>query len=198
MSSWRWSPRRNRRSSAAPRESIRDLVAAWEQREVMAREVAVDVASHSPQVDPILDDLAEVLADLDADGARPSRTTRRRCTTHVISRSGTPTTGWTTCVTQCGSPQRCRRRWKTGYRVFGELAPHPLLTHAVEQTARSLDIRSRRWPACGASRSCRTGCAAFVADLHSAGAAVDFSVLCPERAAGGRAVADLDAPSAAA
>ena len=30
----------------------------------MAREVAVDVASHSPQVDPILDELAEVLAEL--------------------------------------------------------------------------------------------------------------------------------------
>lgn len=33
-------------------EAVRELVAAWEQREVMAREVAVDVASHSPQVDP--------------------------------------------------------------------------------------------------------------------------------------------------
>ena len=45
-------------------ETVRELVAAWEQRDVMAREVAVDVASHSPQVDPILDELAEVLADL--------------------------------------------------------------------------------------------------------------------------------------
>ena len=34
-------------------QSVRDLVAAWEGRGVMAREVAVDVASHSPQVDPI-------------------------------------------------------------------------------------------------------------------------------------------------
>ncbi len=69
-------PRRDRRrplggrlaarrpSSAAPPRTVRDLVAAWEQRDVMAREVAVDVASHSPQVDPILDELTEVLADL--------------------------------------------------------------------------------------------------------------------------------------
>ena len=27
-----------------------------------------------------------------------------------------------------------------GYRVFAELSPHPLLTHAVEQTAQSLDM----------------------------------------------------------
>ena len=50
-------------SSAAHAESVRDLVAAWEQRDVMAREVAVDVASHSPQVDPIRE-LADVLAEL--------------------------------------------------------------------------------------------------------------------------------------
>ena len=45
-------------------QTVRDLVAAWEQRDVMAREVAVDVASHSPQVDPILDELTDVLAEL--------------------------------------------------------------------------------------------------------------------------------------
>ena len=53
-------------------QAVRDLVAAWERREVMAREVAVDVASHSPQVDPILAELADVLAELtpdDTDGA---------------------------------------------------------------------------------------------------------------------------------
>src|SRR4051812_4594016 len=46
-------------------QAIRELVAAWEQKDVMAREVAVDVASHSPQVDPILDDLIEALADIE-------------------------------------------------------------------------------------------------------------------------------------
>lgn len=45
-------------------QTVRDLVAEWEAREVMAREVAVDVASHAPQVDPILAELADQLADL--------------------------------------------------------------------------------------------------------------------------------------
>lgn len=40
-------------------------MAAWEQQDVLAREVAVDVASHTPQVDPILDELLEVLAEVD-------------------------------------------------------------------------------------------------------------------------------------
>ncbi|MBW8709697.1 MAG: type I polyketide synthase, partial [Mycobacterium sp.] len=45
-------------------ETVRELVAAWEQRDVMAREIAVDVASHSPQVNPILDELTDALAEL--------------------------------------------------------------------------------------------------------------------------------------
>ena len=35
-------------------ETVRRIVAEWEQRDIMAREVAVDVASHTQQVEPIL------------------------------------------------------------------------------------------------------------------------------------------------
>ena len=93
-------------------ETVRELVAAWEQREVMAREVAVDVASHSPQVDPILDELYDVLAEIEPLTPR-CRTTRPPCSTRARSRTATPATGWTTCATRCGSPPRCRRRWRT-------------------------------------------------------------------------------------
>ena len=33
-----------------------------------------------------------------------------------------------------------RAALEDGYRVFAELSPHPLLTRAVEQTARALDM----------------------------------------------------------
>ena len=74
-----------------------------------------------------------------------------------------------------------------GYRVFGELAPHPLLTHAVEQTARSLDMPLAALAGMRREQELPHGLRGFLADLHSAGAAVDFSVLYP----GGRLV---DAP----
>ena len=45
-------------------ERFANLVAAWQQRDVMAREIPTDVAFHSPQVDPILDELTESLAEL--------------------------------------------------------------------------------------------------------------------------------------
>ena len=179
-------------------QSVRDLVAAWEQRDVMAREVAVDVASHSPQVDPILDELADALADLQPDGAggpvllgdavRPARPCR----------TATPTTGWTTCVTRCDSPPPCRRPWRTGYRVFAELSPHPLLTHAVEQTARSLDMPL----AALAGDAPRAGTAARAARFRrrSAQRRCGGGLLgaLSRRAAGGCAAAHLDPHVAAA
>ena len=161
-------------------QTVRDLVAAWEEQDVMAREVAVDVASHSPQVDPILDELLEVLGRPRADDAgdpvllrdpvRPARTAVVR----------PPITGRTTCVTRCGSPRPCRRRWRTATGSSRELSPHPLLTHAVEQNAGSLDMPVAAL-AGHAARASRLpyGLRGFVADLHSAGAAVDFSVLYP-------------------
>src|SRR5580693_4527219 len=45
-------------------QTIRELVATWQAKDVLAREVAVDIASHSPLVDPVLDELVEVLAGL--------------------------------------------------------------------------------------------------------------------------------------
>ncbi|GDY59093.1 hypothetical protein SVIO_097160 [Streptomyces violaceusniger] len=44
---------------------VERLVAGWQARSVPAAPIAVDVASHSPQVDPLLADLRTALADLE-------------------------------------------------------------------------------------------------------------------------------------
>ena len=93
-------------------QAVRDLVAAWERREVMAREVAVDVASHSPQVDPILAELADVLAEL-----TPIDTKVPFYSATLDDPRAQPAwdavIGWTICVSRCGSPRQSRRRWRT-------------------------------------------------------------------------------------
>ncbi len=130
------------------------------QRDVMAREIAVDVASHSPQVDPILDELSEELAELapdDAGGAvllgdrfRPARAARVRC--RVLGR--------TICVTWCASPPLYRPRWRTATgssRSWLRTPCSPTLSSRLPPAS------ARRWPhspPCAASKSCRTGCAA--------------------------------------
>ena len=159
-------------------QTVRDLVAAWEQRDVMAREIAVDVASHSPQVDPILDELTDVLAEL------------HPMTPEVPFYSATLYDPRERPVCDAGYwvdnlrhmvrfAPAVQAALEDGYRVFAELAPHPLLTHAVEQTARSLDMPLAALAGMRREQALPYGLRGFVADLHSAGAAVDFSVLYP-------------------
>ncbi|MEI7715174.1 MAG: sulfolipid-1 biosynthesis phthioceranic/hydroxyphthioceranic acid synthase, partial [Mycobacterium sp.] len=66
-----------------------------------------------------------------------------------------------------------------GFRVFGELSPHPLLTHAVDQTARSLDMTVAALASMRREQPMPDGLLGFMGDLFSTGATVDFSVLYP-------------------
>jgi polyketide synthase 3/4 len=169
-------------------KSIRDLVAMWEEQDVMAREVAVDVASHSPQVEPILDELIDVLADL-----KPKAPDVPYYSATLWNPREQPSfTGdyWAENLrytVRFGAAVQAAL--KDGFRVFGELAPHPLLTYAVEQNAASLDMpiaalaamrrRELGAPPAGGG-DLPAGLQGFVADVHSAGAAVDFATQYPD------------------
>jgi polyketide synthase 5 len=158
--------------------SIRELVTGWEEREIMAREVAVDVASHSPQVDPILDELAEVLLDLQP--REPE--IPYYSSTHFDPRD-LPTCDADYWVENLRYTVRfasaVQAALEDGYRVFAELSPHPLLTHAVDQTAMSLDMRVAALAGMRREQELPHGLRNLLGDLHIAGAAVDFSVMYP-------------------
>ncbi len=169
--------------------AVRDLVAAWQAQDVIAREVALngaDVASHSPLVDSILDDLGEALACLEP--TAPEIPYYSATLWNPKERPSFDADYWAENLRYTVRfAAAVQAALKDGFRVFGELAPYPLLTHAVEQNAASLDLRivalaaMRRGlgtpPACGAEPP--IGLRGFVADMHTAGAAVDFSVLYP-------------------
>ncbi len=159
-------------------QTVRDLVASWEEREVMAREVAVDVASHSPQVDSILDELTDALAELDPmTPAVPFYSSTMfdpreepECDAWYWADNLRHTVRFAAAV---------QAALEDGYRVFAELAPHPLLIHAVEQTAQSLGMPLAALPAMRREQELPHGLRGFLADLYSAGAAIDFSALYP-------------------
>lgn len=158
--------------------TVRELISAWEQRDVMVREVAVDVASHSPQVDPILDGLVDVLADLhpmapeipfySATLFDPRE--QPVCDANYWSDNLRHTVRFAAAV---------QVALEDGHRVFTELAPHPLLTHAIDQTARSLDMRIAALASMRREQNLPHGLRGLLADVHSGGAALDFSVLYP-------------------
>ncbi|MBI3227401.1 MAG: type I polyketide synthase [Mycolicibacterium cosmeticum] len=160
------------------KESVRELVAEWERREIMAREVAVDVASHTPQVDPILDDLADALADLDpGDPSVPYYSATMYDPRDLVDWDADY---WVDNLRHTVRfAAAVQAALEDGYRVFTELSPHPLLTHAVDQTARSLDINYAALASVRREQELPAGLLAVVADLHNAGAQIDFSVLYP-------------------
>ncbi|MGA7050201.1 MAG: type I polyketide synthase, partial [Mycobacterium sp.] len=159
-------------------QTVRDLVATWEERDVMAREVAVDVASHSPQVDPILDELFEVLEDIEplepqvpyysATSFDPRE--EPYCDAGYWVDNLRHTVRFAAAV---------HAALEDGFRVFTELSPHPLLTLAVDQTARSLDMPVAALAGMRREQPLPHGLRALLGDLYTAGAAVDFSVPYP-------------------
>ncbi|OBH83895.1 sulfolipid-1 biosynthesis phthioceranic/hydroxyphthioceranic acid synthase [Mycobacterium scrofulaceum] len=159
-------------------QSIRDLVAAWQEQDVVAREVAVDVASHSPQVEPILDELIEALAGLEP--REPEVPYYSATLWNPRERPSFTGEYWAENLRYTVRfAAAVQAALKDGFRVFGELSPHPLLTHAVEQNAASLDMPIAALAAMRREQELPAGLRAFVADVHSAGAVVDFSVLYP-------------------
>jgi len=164
---------------AGSTESVRKLVAAWEERDVMAREVAVDVASHSPQVDPILAELTEVLADLSPQTPQipyysatlfdPRE--RPACDARYWADNLRHTVRFSAAV---------RAALDDGYRVFAELSPHPLLTRAVEQTAASIGMPVAALAGMRREQPLPLGLRGLLTDVYAAGAAVDYSVPYPQ------------------
>ncbi|HEY1443174.1 MAG TPA: sulfolipid-1 biosynthesis phthioceranic/hydroxyphthioceranic acid synthase, partial [Mycobacterium sp.] len=159
-------------------QTVCDLVAAWEQRDVLAREIAVDVASHSPQVDPILDELSDVLAELN-----PMTPDVPFYSATAFDPREPPVCDawyWSDNLRQMVRfAAAVQAALEDGHRVFAELAPHPLLTHAVEQTAGSLGMPLAALAPMRREQDLPHGLRGFMADLYSAGAAIDFSVIYP-------------------
>jgi acyl transferase domain-containing protein/acyl carrier protein len=159
-------------------QKVRELVAAWEARDVMAREVAVDVASHTPQVDPILGELSHLLTDIAP--MKPDIPYYSATLFDPRERPVCDARYWSDnlrhMVRFCAA---VRAALEDGHRVFGELSPHPLLTRAIEQTAQGLDMTVAAVASMRREQPMPHGLRGLVAELHSVGAAVDFSVLCP-------------------
>jgi polyketide synthase 5 len=159
-------------------KTVRDLVTAWEERDVVARKLAVDGASHSPHVDPILDELTDVLAGLDP--MRPEIPYYSATLFDPRERPVCDALYWADNLRYTVRfAAAVQAALEDGYRVFAELAPHPLLTHAVVQTADSLDMTVAALAGMRREQALPHGMRDLLADLHCAGGAVDFSVLYP-------------------
>ncbi|MCK8678421.1 type I polyketide synthase [Streptomyces lichenis] len=115
-------------------DQVRSLVRDWEEHGVPARMIDVDVASHSAQVDPILDDLHTALG-----GLAPRRPELRLYSTVADDprRPGPLDAGyWARNQRRTVHFQRAvEAALADGHRLFVECTAHPLTTRAILQTA---------------------------------------------------------------
>ncbi|OBF79734.1 polyketide synthase, partial [Mycobacterium sp. 852002-51163_SCH5372311] len=157
-------------------QAVRELVESWQQRDVMAREIATDLAAHSPEVDAILDELTDSIGEIrpmtpqvpfySATGFDPRE--EPLCDAWYWSENLRNTVRFAAAV---------RAALEDGYLVFAELTPHPLLIDAVKENAHTLDMSVAALASMHRGQELTHGLRGFLSDLHSAGAAVDFSVL---------------------
>ena len=116
-------------------DAIEELLPELERREVFARRVKVDVASHSPHMDPLM---AELEAALDGLQAVPAAVPLRSTVT------GAPAAGpemdrlyWTRNLREPVLFSRVVRDLAgEGHDLFVEVSPHPVLVAAVQQELR--------------------------------------------------------------
>ena len=118
---------------AGPPEQVDAVIAVVDAQDRLARRVDVDVASHHPIIDPILDDLRTELA-----GLQP----RQPTIPIIVSTDERPTDG--SCVfdaehwaANLRNPVRFARAVATAgaqNAVFVEVSPHPLLGYAIKDT----------------------------------------------------------------
>ena len=159
--------------------TVRRIVAGWEEREIMAREVAVDVASHTPQTEPILDELAGMLDDI-----TPLVPEIPYYSATLFDPREQPYCDVDYWIDNLRHTVRFSAAVQTaledGFRVFGELSPHPLLVRAIDQTASAHDMPVAAVAGMRRGQEMPNGLLTLLGDLHAAGAEVNFAALVPQ------------------
>nr|QVV57687.1 polyketide synthase [Myxococcales bacterium] len=120
-------------------QALELIVASLEQRGVFCRRVKVDVASHSPQVEPLQQDLRLALAALSpADGQIPMLST---VTLQRLQGSSLHADYW---WQNLRAPVRFSEATLSlihdGSLLFLELSPHPILLPAIEENLREARV----------------------------------------------------------
>ena len=151
-------------------DRLKYIVTNWKERGVMCSLIDVDVAAHSPRMDPGLEDLKSSLT-----GLRPTRT----AIPFVSSVSGGylqgPEMGPEHWARHLRQPvlftQVIERLVRDGCTIFLEISPHPLLCGGIQQTLGASDVDGL------ALSSCRRGDDERGSLLNSLGALYAFG--CP-------------------
>lgn len=161
--------------------ALAELTEILNRRNIFSRPVKVDVASHSPQVDPLTDDLLDQLAGI---APKPAAIPILSTVTGQLCDGSMFDPGY--WVRNLRQPVRfwdaVRSLIDLDHGVFVEMSPHPTLLSAVEQAFETSGREGVAVPAMRRDVPEGDGIAEIHADLHAHGLPVPFDALLPKTA----------------
>ncbi len=114
-------------------QAIAELEDSLQGDPVFRRQITVDVASHSPRMDPVLAPLARELADIEPQ--TPHTPMMSTVDLELVDGPRLDAAYWARNVREpVRFGEATRRVLDQGHDVFVELSPHPILGTAIEQT----------------------------------------------------------------
>ena len=158
--------------------ALNEIVEGLEKQDIFCRWVRVDVASHSPQMDLLTEDLSAALADVQANaGSIPMCSTVRLGVSNGSEMNGRY---WVENLRQpVLFANAVEDLMQQGFDTFLEMSPHPTLVPFVEQTAAQA---GRQISAVGSLRREEPETATLLVALgrlYKAGAEVDWQKIYP-------------------
>ena len=114
-------------------EAVDALVAAFQAKDVRARKIPVDYASHCPHIEPLRDRLLTDLAAL-TPRATPTAFYSTVAAEPVDTTTLTADYWYTNLRRQVRLHETVALLHRDGYRFFVEASPHPVLTVGIQQT----------------------------------------------------------------
>ncbi|MBO0913297.1 type I polyketide synthase [Streptomyces laculatispora] len=155
---------------------VERLVTAWQARGIPALPIAVDVASHSPQVDPLLPELLTALS-----GLTPRRPSIPFYSTVLEDPHEVPAFDAAYWCANLRNPVRFSSAVAAAAAdrnlVYVEVSPHPVVTHAVAESLGDLVGEPVVLPTLRRGECESTTFRTQLAALHCAGVNVDWSPL---------------------
>lgn len=163
---------------AGDADEVRRLVRRWDDAGRMAREVAVDVASHSPQVDPVLGALLSELSAITPHRPEvPLYSTVRAGQEEIVFDAAY----WSDNLRRpVHFADAVSAALAGGHRLFAELSPHPLLSRAIADTAAARDAEVAVVDALRRGEDDDAAVLSAIGEVHCAGGHLDWACQSPD------------------
>ena len=160
--------------------ALEKLLAQLEQQDTFCRPIKVDVASHSPQMDPLRDDLLRILKGIQP--LSPSCPIYSTVKGRRIDDAQLDEAYW---VSNLREPvlfsATVQRLLESGHEIFIEVSPNPIALNSIDQVAQANGKQAQLLPTMLRDENERAIMLGSLGALHVAGYPVDWNRLYPRK-----------------